>query len=185
MSRNSLILVAVILTAGCSGTQLQARVLRPAIVPDGWTADYDYASGMQPYLRRQVDNAIVEGATAYIYIYSDRSESCRSLRRLMSRDYETPLFRDVRVSMLDFWKLHASRKKYPGVAFDPGDWSGVFVKITSDGTFSEAMFYARMYLHSPYVLPDYGYEDPGRPTPRDFIAALRRFFADNAGYLKN
>lgn len=177
----SLLVAAVLLATGCAPTVLQGRVRQPAIVPAGWTAEYDYASGIYPYLRQQVDSAIVEGATAYIYIYSDRSERCRSLRRLMDRDFVSPLFRDVRISMLDFWKLHDLYKSHPAVAFDPGISSGVFVKIASDGTLSDAMFYAALFWYKPHLLHDFGYPDLGRPTLRGFATELQRFFAKNAG----
>ena len=179
-AKHALLLMLVLLTTGCASSALKPRIREPAVVPPGWTADYDYASGMSRYLRQQFNDAIVEGATAYVYIYSDRSERCRTLRRLMSRNFESPLFSEVRISMLDFGTLHELHKRYPEVAFDPGYSSGVFVKIASDGNLSAPMFYASLYLHAPHALPRFGYPDPGRSTPRDFIAELRRFFAQNA-----
>ena len=180
MYRYSLLLATVLLATGCAPTVLQARVRQPAVVPAGWTAEYDYASGIHRYLRRQVDSAIVEGATAYIYMYNDSSERCRSLRRWMSRESVSPLFRDVRISMLDFWRLNDLHNRYPDVAFDPGITSGVFVKIASDGTLSDAMFYASLFLYSPHLLHDFGYPGLDRPTLRDLAVELQQFFAKNA-----
>lgn len=176
----SLLVATVLLTTGCAPTVLQGRVRHPAVVPAGWTAEYDYASGIRRYLRQQFNSAIVEGATAYIYIYSDRSERCRSLRRFMNRESVAPLFRDVRISMLDIWKLYDLHEKYPHAAFDPGDRSAVFVKIASDGTLSDQMFYAGLYFYNPYLLEDHGYPDLAQPSLGDLAAELQRFFAKNS-----
>ena len=172
-------LATVLLTTACAPTTLRGRVHQPAVVPTRWTAEYDYASGIHRYLRSQFDNAIVEGATPYIYIYADSSEHCRMLRRLMDRKLVSPLLRDVRISMLDYWRLHDLHKKYPEVAFDPGISAGVFVRITKDGTLSE-IFYAELFLNHPYELREFGYPHLRQPSLRDFAAELQRFFEKNA-----
>ena len=170
----------IVLLAACTTADVHRGPSRPAVVPAGWVADYDYESGIQRYLRQQYDSARLEGATAYVYLYSDAGTRCRTIRRSMKRERIAPLLRDVRVSMLDYWRLKDLYKTSQGVAFDPGDASGTFVKISMDGLLTDVMFHAGVFLYRPDLLYEYGYSEPRKPTFEEFAEELKRFFTRNA-----
>ena len=146
----------------------------------GWIADYDYVSGLRPYLRSQYVRARAEGATAYVYVYSDSSEHCLNIRRLIDREVVATAFHDVRVTMLSYERLKSLYLRAPRLAFDPGNVDALFVKIAADGTLSDAIFYAHLYLYHPEKLRNFGYSYPMQPTLTEFADALQKYFEANA-----
>lgn len=97
-------------------------------------------------------------------------------------DFErfAPLLRNVRVSMLDFWKLKMLSETNPRVAFNPGIASGVFAKITMDGDLSDAQFYAAVFLCCPDYSYKRGHSVSRMRTHLSLARELEEFFASNA-----
>lgn len=173
-------LLAFTFISACAAMTAEPEWNEPAVIPAGWVADYDYVSGLRQYLRGQHDRARLEGATAYVYIYSDPNEHCRRIRELMERDMVALAFQNVRITMLSYERLKWLYPRTPAVAFDPGNIEGIFVKIAADGGLSDAIFYAHLYLYHPHWLRDFGYSDPKQPTLPEFAEALQKFFETNA-----
>jgi hypothetical protein len=169
----------VVLSHACTTADIRQKPSRPAVVPDGWDASYDYNSGIKPFLRQHYDSARLEGATAYVYIYSDASSRCRMLRRAMRDERISLQLRDVRITMLDYWRLRRTYEVSPGNAFDPGNASATFVKISMDGDLTDEMFHMGVYMYRQDLYYEDGYSDD-RPTLSDLAKELGRFLSRNA-----
>ena len=166
--------------SACAAIRAEPQWRGPAVIPAGWAVDYDYVSGLRRYLRGQHDRARLEGATAYVYIYSDRNEHCIRIRESIKRDMVAAAFHNVRVTMLSYERLKWLYPRRPKVAFDPGNIEGIFVKIGADGGLSDAIFYAHLYWYHPEELRDFGYSDPKQATLPEYAEALQKYFATNA-----
>lgn len=166
-----LMLCAIAVMCSCTTAGTQHKPSHPSVVPDGWITDYDYDSGMRSYLRRQYDSARLEGATAYVYIYSDKNSYCRRLRRAMGDERISLVLRDARVSMLDFWRLKRTYAVSPENALDPGNFSATFVKISMDGDLTDEVFHMRVYMYLQDVYYEGGIYDhiPSLGLPPIFL----------------
>jgi len=173
------IVLAAIVLAGCTGAGIGQGPSKPAVVPAGWAADYDYASGIRSYLLQQYNSARLEGATAYVYIYLDADSMCKSRRTLMTSEHYSSALRHARVSMLSYWRLKSVHKKSPELAFDPGTVVGAFVKITKDGDLGP-IFHANGFWLGPYDRFKPSYSEPKHPTWEEYVQALQSYFAENA-----
>jgi hypothetical protein len=97
----------------------------------------------------------------------------------MRREIAAPLLRDVRITMLDYWRI---RRLYltTELAFNPGDSLALFVKITMDGNLSDAMFDADLHLYHPRRQYESGYSQLLQPTLPAFAEEVRQFFERHA-----
>lgn len=163
------------LAALASCTAAMPRPSKPDVQPSGWAADYDYSTNIWRYLRDQYNAAVVEGATAYLYIYSDRSGHCRSIRKMIARG-RINAFDDVRITMLNYdrlWRMHFDK---PDTSFDPGPFAAAFVKIDRNGGLARDQFRADLYLYHPRYMKRLGLPEPAESTPAALEAELKAFF---------
>jgi hypothetical protein len=144
-------------------------------------ADYDYTSNIWTYLRYQYNSAVVEGATAYIYIYSDRDPHCVRIRKMVAKGQISGAFEDVRVTMLNYnrlLRLYRTKGK-SSVSFYPADWGPALVKIAKDGGLTDAVMYPDLYLFHTDRLVEPGQPEPPPLTPAALESKLRDFFQSN------
>jgi len=170
----------VVAITACATTPVEPKWGPPKIVPRGWIADYDYTSGLKLYLRRQYDSARLEGATAYIYIYTDLDPHCLRVREFVRDGQIAAAFRDVRITMLNYDRLRWLYPRSAGIAFDPGHHEPSIVKISMDGDLADTIIYPDYYLYHPWrVLPRNMLDQVKPLTLPQLVEKLQQFFQAN------
>lgn len=175
-------LLCVTLLAGvaaCATTTREPVWTAPAVIPEGWIHDFDYASSITKYLRGQYDSARLEGASAYIYVYSDSDEHCLATRRLMRKPAVAAALRDVRITMLNHDRLKWLHTRNKEAAFDPGDLEPYMAKLSINGVLPASLMYPDAFRYHPEMLDDPMDKLTGKPkrlTASRFAAELRKYF---------
>lgn len=165
--------------AACSTISREPVWTRPAVIPEGWVYDFDYASSIAKYLHEQYLSARVEGASAYIYVYRDSDEHCLATRRLMRKPAVAAALRDVRITMLNYDRLKWLHTRNSEVAFDPGDLEPYMARISINGVLPDSLMYPDMFLFHPELVDDpkdWSTFPRRRITARIFAEELRKYF---------
>jgi hypothetical protein len=173
------VLLSLFIGALTSCASMTPRPSNPSVVPAGWVADYDFSRDIWGYLREQFNAAVVEGATAYIYIYSDRNPHCIRVRKMIARG-QVAAFNDVRITLLSYDRLRRVFRDRADVSFDPGPVQPVIVKIASNGGLTTAHIYPDWYLYHPEWFMRLGLQVPEPMSPAALETELKAFFRSNS-----
>lgn len=176
------VLVATAATAACAATGKEPAWSPARLAPAGWAQDFDYRSDLATYLRVQYDRARQDGATAYVYFYSDSSSHCLGTRRVMSRPEVASALGNVTFTMLNADRLKWLHDQGVEGVMDPGEWVPVIARIAANGTLAQGIFLPDVPLY---------HTDPRKSrrvtmqTGRDGRLEVRRFVEELQKYLQS
>lgn len=176
------ILVTLAALTACATTATEPTWHEPRVVPRGWISDYDYQSGLKEYLRHQYNSARLEGATAYLYLYSDSDWHCARIRQMMRNELLVVAFSETRITMLNYDRIKWLHGQYPQAIVDPGVEASISVKRSMDGDLTEVIAYPEIYIFHQGNL-----RQPVTGSPResermiikDYAEGMRQFFRAN------
>lgn len=176
-------LVTLVALTACATAATEPTWHEPRVVPYGWIADYDYKSDLKQYLRHQYDSARLEGATAYMYLFTDSDWHCVRIRQMMRNELLVVAFGETRITMLNYDRIKWLYRQHAQAIFDPGIEAPIFVKISISGDLTEVIAYPELYLFHQGIL-----KGPVTGSPREserimikeFAESMRQFFLANS-----
>jgi len=133
--------------AACVATSKEPIWSPAKVAPARWIQGFDYKTDLVAHLRGQYDSARLEGATAYVYFYSDSNSHCLGTRRMMSLPEVAPVLENVRMTLLNADRLRWLHDQGDENIVDPGKWLPIIAKIAADGTLESGIFLPDLALY--------------------------------------
>ena len=158
----------------------------PAVQPDGWVTG-EIKGELDTYLQSHYVYAKEKGLTPYVYIYSDHSRHCKSIRGLMKRDDMKAAFSGIYIVMLNYSELVELDKERPKRKrlFISG-FSPVIAQVSEEGKLFGKVMNPELYLFYPLAtnereLRKYSVRNKrGAPVPNSVFAKyLKKYFEAN------
>lgn len=163
--------------------EILAAESSPAVKPSGWVAN-EIDGDLRGYLRSQYLESKDRGLTPYVYVYSDRSRHCRSIRAMMKRDDMKDAFNGTHIVMLNYFDV----RKRNGSKSKASEFTPSIVRISEDGRLIGKEMNPELYLYYPSLTkePDlrrYTIKHKwSGPVPKGaFARQLKKYFEANNG----